>query len=196
MSSGSQQTEGKEGSVAPSTSNSELTASVRKSRTPRVTQPAKSDESGSESPRRTRYKGKPVFTSTPALKQSASSVKSRDSVGVGSSSKSVDQISTSLGLRTLSGSPAQKDYEMVCSVGSLISSSPRISNSVGILSSELQEEGPSSSGSRYLESLYLPKSSGKRVHSLSRSETSLNSFPPTTSLSAQEADILHMKSSL
>ena len=197
LSSGSQQTEGKEGSVAPSTCTSKLTASVKKSRTPRVTQTAKSDEWGSQSPRRTGYKGRPVFSSTPAFKQSASTVKSRDAGGVGSSSKSVDENSTSLGLRTLSGSPAQKDNEMVCHVGTLIikASFPWTPNSVGSLSSELREEGPDSSGSRYLESLYVPKSSGKPVHKLLRSESSLNSFSPTTSLSSQGSDILHKRSS-
>jgi hypothetical protein len=198
LSSGSQQAEDKEGSVAPSTSTSKLTASVKKSRTPRVTQTAKPDELGSESPRTTRYKGRPVFSNTPTFKQSAATVKSRDAGGVGSSSKSVYQNSTSFGLRTLSGSPAQKDNEIVCSVGPLIIevSSPRISKSVGSLPSELHEEDPNSSGSRYLESLYVPKSSGKRGHRLSRSDTSLNSFSPSTSLSAQGADILHKRSSL
>ena len=197
LSSGSQQTEGKEGSIAPSTSTSKLTASVKKSRTPRETQAAKSDESGSESTRRTGYKGRPVFSSTPASKQSASTVKSRDAGGVGSSSKSVDQNSTPLGVRTLSVSPSRKDNEMVCSVGPvIIHLSPRISNSVGNLSSELHEEGPDSSGSRYLEYLYMLKSSGKRANRLSRSEASLNSYSPMTSLSAQGAGILHKRSSL
>jgi hypothetical protein len=197
LSSGSQQTEGKEGSFAPTTSTSKLTVSVKKSRTPRVTQTVKSDESGSESPRRTGYKGRLVFSSTPAFEQSASTVKSRDAGGVGSSSKSVDQNSTPSGLRTLTGSPAEKDNEMVFHVGPLVTElSPRISHSVGNLSSDLHEEGPNSSGSRYLESLHVPKSSGKRVHRLSRSESSLNSFSPMTSVSAQGAGILHMRSSL
>jgi hypothetical protein len=198
-SSGSQQTEGKRGSVAPSTCTSKLTASVRKSRTSGVTEAAESGEYGSEAPLRTGYKGKPVSSSTPAFKQSASTVKSRDAGVVGSLPKSVDQNSTSVGLRTPSRSPTQKDYEMVSSSRSFLLKqvlSQRISNSVGNLPSELHEEGPSSSGSRYSESPYVPKSSGKRVHRLSRSETSLNSVSPQMSVLAQGADILHKRSSL
>ena len=199
LSSRSQQTEGKDRSVAPSTSTSKLTASVKKSRTPRVTQTAKSDELGSGSPHRTGYKGRPVFSSTPAFKQSASPVKSRDAGGVGSSSKSVDRNSSPLHLRLIPESPYRKDYEMICSVSPLIKDVPPppvIPELPGNLSLELHEEGPNSSGSTYLESLYVPKSSGKRVHKLSRLETSLNSFSPTTSLSAQGGDILHKRSSL
>ena len=198
LSSGSQQTEGKEGSVAPSTSTSKLTASGKKSRTLRLTQTAKSDESGSESPRRTGYKGRPFFSSTPVFKQSVSTVKTRDAGGVGSSSKFVVENLASLGLRALSGSSSEKDNEMVRSLGRRIMevSSPRISNSFGSLSSELHGEAQNSSGSRYSESMHVPKSSGKRVQRLSRSKTSLHSLSPTTSLSAQGADMLRKRSLL
>jgi hypothetical protein len=53
LSSGSQQTEGNERSIAPSTSTSKQTALVQKPRNPRVKQTAKFDELGLESQCRT-----------------------------------------------------------------------------------------------------------------------------------------------
>jgi hypothetical protein len=92
----------------------------------------------------------------------------RDAGIVGSSSKSVDQNSSSLGLRTLSGFQGQKETEMVCSLGPVIKhlQSPSISNSVGNLSSQLHEEGSNSSISRYLKYLCMFKCLWKRVYGL------------------------------
>jgi hypothetical protein len=148
---------------------------------------AKSEESGSQFQYNTGYKRRLFVSRTPAFKRSASTVKSRDAGGVGSSSEA-----TALGLSTISGSPAQKDYEVVSSSGPFLVkqvSSQRISNYVDNLSSKLHEEDPDSSGSRCLEALYMPRSSGNYVHRLSRSETSLSSISTPKSPRSPKNDL-------
>jgi hypothetical protein len=181
-SSGSPQPEGKGGYLAQNMCTSKVATSIRKSITSVVTQAAKSDKFCSESLHRAGYEEKPVSSSTPAYKQTASAMKSRDAGVVGSLRKFVDQNSSSVGLRTPAGSPAQKDYEMVSRSGSFLL--------------KQVSEGPDSSGSRHSGSMYDPKSSEKRVHRLSRSQTSQNSVLSRTSVLAQQAGVLHNRSSL
>lgn len=156
---------------------SKLSGSIRRSRSSIVTQSPKSDISDLKSLPGTDKEGKSVSPS----KKTASAMKSKDTGGVSSSPGSIVQNSTSTCLRMSSGSSAGTGKGATSVSGSSVS--PKKSNSSKNLSPNLDEENPSSSGSRF------KKLSERHVRTSSRSEFSLDFGSPQKSMLLQESDI-------
>ncbi|PNF39680.1 hypothetical protein B7P43_G05627 [Cryptotermes secundus] len=165
-------------SFPPGTPVSELSGSIRRSRSSIVTQSPKCDKSDLKSLPGTNKKGKSVSPSMSPYNKTASAMDLMDTGGAGSSPGSIVQNFTSTCLRMSSGSSAGTGKGAISVSGSSVS--PKKPDLVKNLSSYLDEESPSSSGSRF------KKSSERHVRTSSRSGFSLDVVSPQKSMLLQE----------